>query len=64
MGSNFLAIGIGAFSGMIYTPMYGYFRSGGHPEYVWYVLAAHTVIGILAIYTFTKTVVEFKELEA
>lgn len=64
MGSNFLAVGIGAFSGLIYTPLYGYFRDGGHPEYVWYVLAAHTLVGIGVIYGFTKTVGSFKELEA
>jgi dipeptide/tripeptide permease len=64
MGSNFLAVGIGAFSGLIYTPLYGYFREGGNPEYVWYVLAAHTFLGIGVIYFFNKTVGSFKELEA
>ncbi len=63
MGTNFLAVGLGAFSGLIYTPMYGYFADRGHPEYVWYALAAHTLIGIFAIYTFMKKVGEFKELE-
>ena len=63
MGTNFLAVGLGAFSGMIYTPMYGSFRSMGHPEYVWYVLGLHTLLGIAVIYTYTKTVGQFKELE-
>ncbi len=63
MGSNFLAIGIGAFSGIIYTPLYGYFRGINHPEYVWYVLAAHTILGMLVIFLFTKSLGEFKELE-
>ena len=64
MGSNFLALGLGAFSGLIYTPLYGHFGDMGHPEYVWYVLAVHTIVGIIAIFTFTKTAGEFKELEA
>ena len=64
MGSNFLAVGLGAFSGLIYTPLYGHFGDMGHPEYVWYVLAVHTIVGIIAIFTFTRTAGEFKELEA
>ena len=28
-----------------------------------YTLAGHTIVGILAIYAFTKTAGEFKELE-
>ncbi len=63
MGSNFLAIGIGAFSGIIYTPLYGYFRDMNHPEYVWFVLAAHMILGIAAIFIFTKNLGEFKELD-
>ena len=63
MGTNFLAIGIGAFSGLIYTPLYGYFREINHPEYVWYILAAHLVLGMIALYVFTKTAGEFTELE-
>ncbi|MBN1366129.1 MAG: MFS transporter [Syntrophaceae bacterium] len=64
MGANFLAVGLGALSGMIYTPMYGTFRNMGHPEYVWYVLGLHTLLGIVAITIFTKTLGQFKELEA
>ncbi len=63
MGANFLATGIGAFSGMIYTPLYGYFRSLGHPEWVWFAIAAHTIIGMIVIYIFTKTMGEFEELK-
>ena len=55
MGSNFLATGIGATSGLIYTPLYGYFQDIGHPGYVWYVLAGHVVVGILAIFLFTRS---------
>ncbi len=61
MGSNFLATGIGATSGLIYTPLYGHFQKMGHPEYVWYVLAGHVVVGILAIFLFTRLVGEFHE---
>jgi POT family proton-dependent oligopeptide transporter len=61
MGSNFLATGIGATSGLIYTPLYGHFQTIGHPGYVWYVLAGHLVVGIVAIYLFTKFAGEFHE---
>ncbi len=64
MGSNFLAIGIGAFSGIIYTPLYGYFRELNHPEYIWFTLAAHLLLAILAMFLFTKSVGEFKELQS
>jgi dipeptide/tripeptide permease len=65
MGSNFLATSIGGlFSGVIYTTLLGYYNSINHPEYIWYTLTLHMVIGILAIYWFTKTLGEFKEVEA
>jgi dipeptide/tripeptide permease len=65
MGTNFLAIAVGAvLSGPIYTTLYGYVRELGHPEYVWYALGAHMVAGILAMWLFTRTLGEFKELEA
>jgi len=53
-GTNFLAVGIGAFSGLIYTPLYGRFADSGHAGYVWYVLAAHTLLGIAALAIFLK----------
>lgn len=62
MGTNFLAIGIGAFSGIIYTPLYGYFRDMGNPEYVWYTLAVHYLIGIIIMYVFVRKMGEFKEM--
>jgi POT family proton-dependent oligopeptide transporter len=64
MGSNFLATGIGATSGITYTPLYGYVKSLGHPEYVWYVLAAHFVLGIVVLNVFVKLFGEFREQEA
>jgi dipeptide/tripeptide permease len=64
MGSNFLAVGIGAASGVTYTPLYGYLKELGHPEYVWYVLAAHFVLAIVVLNLFVKLFGEFREQEA
>jgi len=64
MGSNFLAIGLGgALSGVTYTSLYGYFCNMNHPEYIWFILGAHILLGILVIFIFTKSAGEFKELE-
>ena len=54
MGTNFLAVGIGAFSGVIYTPLFGHFADQGHAEYVWFVLAAHLIAAIVAMSIFQK----------
>lgn len=62
MGTNFLAVFIGAVLSGIYTGVMGSYEETGHPEYIMYTLAAHTLVGILAIYIFTKTLGEFKEL--
>jgi POT family proton-dependent oligopeptide transporter len=65
MGSNFLAVGIGgATSGVVYTSLYGYYRDLGHPDYVWYVLAAHYLLAIVVLNVFVKVAGEFKEQEA
>jgi hypothetical protein len=40
------------------------FSDRGTPEFVWYVLAAHTLLGMIVIFFYTKTLGEFKELEA
>ena len=65
LGANNLAVCLGAaFSGVIYNSIFGYFKSINHAEYVWYTLAAHCIVGALVIYAFTKTLGEFKELEA
>jgi len=64
MGANFLATGIGGFtSGFLYTSLHGYFQRQGHPQYVWYTLAAHMIVGILALWIFIKTAGEFRERE-
>jgi hypothetical protein len=36
----------------------------GHPEYVWYVLAAHFVLAIVVLSAFVKLWGEFREREA
>jgi MFS family permease len=62
MGSNFLAVAIGgALSGRTYTSLYGYFREMNQPEYVWYVLAAHLIVGIAVLILFMKVAGQFKE---
>jgi proton-dependent oligopeptide transporter, POT family len=64
MGSNFLAISIGAFSGVIYTSLHGRFEAAGHPEYVWYVIGAHTLLAVPVFLAFIRFAGEFKEQEA
>jgi dipeptide/tripeptide permease len=62
MGTNFLSVMIGGYlSGKIYTPLYGIFNGEGHPDYVWYALAAHTIVGILVLVAFVKLAGEFTE---
>lgn len=65
MGSNFLSIAMGgALSGLIYTTsVYGKFKEMNHPEYVWFVLAVHYILGVMLLFAFTKSLGEFKELE-
>jgi proton-dependent oligopeptide transporter, POT family len=62
MGMNFLSVMIGAaFSGVTYTSLYGWFETAGHPEWVWYVLGAHTALGIVALHLFTRIAGGFEE---
>jgi len=63
MGTNFLATFIGATLSGIYTWIMGNYEEAGNPEYIMYTLAAHSVVGIIAILIFTKTMGEFKELD-
>ncbi len=64
MGTNFLSIGIGgALSGVIFTSLYGYFRNTGHPQYIWYMLGVHLILGMIIINLYTKKAGKFKELE-
>jgi len=64
MGANFLAVGIGAFSGILYTPLYGHFDTAGHPEYVWWVLGAHLLLGILVMFLFERLAGGFQQQES
>lgn len=63
MGTNFLALGIGGLTSGLYTALYGYFRDLTHPEYIWFVLAGHFIVGMFAILIFIKKAGEFKEQE-
>ncbi|MBN1998821.1 hypothetical protein JW935_14775 [candidate division KSB1 bacterium] len=64
MGSNFLAIGLGgALSGVTYTSLYGYFNAINRPDYIWYTMAAHTLLAMLVFWIFTRVMGEFKELD-
>jgi proton-dependent oligopeptide transporter, POT family len=62
MGMNFLAVMIGAaLSGVTYTALSGYFSDAGSPEYVWYILAAHSALGILVLSGYIRIVGELNE---
>ena len=62
MGMNFLATMLGGtLAGLTYTPLSGRFNDMGHPEYVWYVLALHTFVGIVVLTLFTRFAGEFRE---
>ena len=64
MGINFVALLIGsALSGVTYTSLYGVYLKMNHPEYVWFTLAGHLILGILLLFLFTKIVGEFKDRE-
>jgi proton-dependent oligopeptide transporter, POT family len=61
MGTNFLAIFVGALLSGLYTGLMGRLETTGHPEYVMFILAAHLILGIFVISIFTKTLGGFKE---
>jgi len=65
MGSNFLATCIGGFlSGITYTKYSGKFADAGHPEYIWYIMAAHMILAVIVLTIFMRVAGEFKEQEA
>jgi len=64
MGTNFLAMGIGGGLSGLYTTLYGHFRGAGHPDYIWFVLAANLLVGALVIHVYTRSVGHFEELDA
>lgn len=61
MGTNFLAIFVGALLSGLYTGLMGKFEASGHPEKVMFILAAHLLLGIIVIFTYTKIFGGFKE---
>ena len=61
MGTNFLATAIGAVLSGFYTGLLGSFEKAGIPQNIMYTLAVHTLLGIAAIWAFTKIMGEFKE---
>jgi POT family proton-dependent oligopeptide transporter len=64
MGMNFLAVMLGgSLSGVTYTTLYGHFSNQGHPEYVWFTLALHTLAGVIILAIFTRKAGEFRERE-
>ena len=63
MGTNFLAVFLGAVLSGLYTGAMGKFETAGHPEYIMYTLALHSIIGIFAIWLYTKLVGSYKERE-
>jgi POT family proton-dependent oligopeptide transporter len=64
MGINFVALLIGsALSGVTYTTLYGVYNQANHPEYIWFTLAGHLILGVVFLFIFTKTAGEFKERE-
>jgi POT family proton-dependent oligopeptide transporter len=63
-GMHFLSVMLGgALSGVTYTMLYGRFNDMGHPEYVWFALALHAIVGILILMIFTRTAGVFREQE-
>jgi proton-dependent oligopeptide transporter, POT family len=65
MGANYLATMIGGFaSGFTYTILYGHLNQTGHPEYVWYIMAAHTLLAVVVFWAFVRIAGEFREQEA
>lgn len=65
MGSNFLATCIGGFlSGIVYTSLSGRVNDMGHPEYIWYIMAAHMFLAVIVLTIFVKVAGEFKEQSA
>ena len=43
--------------------LHQHFENMNHPEYVWYTLGGHLILGIIVIYLYTKTIGKFTERE-
>ena len=61
MGTNFLAVMIGGLMSGLYTGVYGKVDDAGHPEYVWYILAAHTLLAVVVFSLFRRVAGDFQE---
>jgi proton-dependent oligopeptide transporter, POT family len=61
MGTNFLAIFVGAVFSGLYTALMGKFEALGKPENIMFLLAGHLLVGILVVLVFTKTLGSFSE---
>jgi len=61
MGTNFLAIFVGALLSGLYTGLMGRLETTGHPENVMFILAAHLIVGMIVIFIFTRIFGGFKE---
>ncbi len=61
MGTNFLAIFVGAVLSGLYTALMGKFEALGQPENIMFLLAGHLLVGIVVVLVFTKTLGSFSE---
>jgi dipeptide/tripeptide permease len=61
MGTNFLAIFLGAMLSGLYTAIMGKFEAAGNPENIMFTLSVHLLLGVMVIFIFTKTIGGFKE---
>jgi dipeptide/tripeptide permease len=61
MGSNFLAVAIGAVLSGRYTAFYGWTEGQGHPEWAWYVMGGHVLLSVVVFWLFVKLAGEFEE---
>jgi dipeptide/tripeptide permease len=64
MGTNFLAVMVGAMCSGGYTWLSGRFNDLGHSDWVWYVLAGHVILAIAVFQLFTWLAGEFTERDA
>jgi MFS family permease len=63
MGLVTASVAIGAFSGPTYTRLYGYLEGLGHPDYVWYILAAHLTLGMIVLAVYVRLTGGFTEVD-
>ena len=64
MGTNFLGTCIGGLTSGLYTGLYGRVTNSGHPEHIWYIMAAHFLLAIAVLTVFMRVAGEFKEQDA